>query len=156
MTPDLRRAHAHARLALALGLLAACDAPTRPLPSPDPRRFVDEAYPVLLRDCAFGGCHGDPRRPLFVPGPGRTRLDPTNTEPFDPPTAAELALAHDRVRGLLAQEIGGGGEDALPLLLEKTQAGAGHRGRDAHGRNVYEDPEASGYHALVAWLEGGE
>jgi hypothetical protein len=135
-------------LALALSLGApACDAPTRALPRPDPEAFAASVYPALLRDCAFAGCHGDPRRPLFIPGPGRTRLDPQSA-PLDPATAAELTLAYDRARGLVEREVG----EAGPLLVEKTLAGAAHGGRDRHGVNVYEDDAAPGLAALRAWL----
>lgn len=143
-----------AALGLAALTLAACDAPARSLADPDPIRFAAEVYPVLLRDCAFAGCHGDPRRPLFVPGPGRTRLDPERAL-LDPPTDDELALAFDRARALLGRAVEVDGA-ILPLLLEKTRAGAGHQGRDAHGDNVYEDPEADGYAVLRAWVEGLE
>ena len=133
-------------------VVLACDDP-RTLPEPDPSSFVDRAYPALLRDCAFAGCHGDPQRPLFVPGPGRTRLDPT-TELMDPPTTEELQLAYDRARGLTGLVRVGG--TTMPLLLHKTQAGAAHRGVDRHDRNVYEDPEHPGSLALRSWLGGGE
>ncbi|MCA9663884.1 MAG: hypothetical protein KC486_36500 [Myxococcales bacterium] len=135
-------------LALALSLSGpACDAPTRALPRPDPEVFAESVYPTLLRDCAFAGCHGDPRRPLFIPGPGRVRLDPEST-PLDPATAAEIGLAYDRARGLAEREVG----DAAPLLVEKTLAGSAHGGRDRHGVNVYEDDAAPGLAALEAWL----
>ncbi len=138
-----------------LGLLAApgCDDASRPLPRPDPVTFADEAYPALLRDCAFAGCHGDPRRPLFIPGPGRTRLNPAG-ELMAPPTADELQVAYDRSRALLTLVRVGDGRQSMPLLLQKTQGGAGHQGADLHGANIYEDPEAEGYQALRRWLYG--
>ena len=120
---------------------------------PDPIRFAAEIYPVLLRDCAFAACHGDPVRPLFVPGPGRVRLDPSRAL-LDPPTEDELLRAYDRARGLVELEVGrASDEEELPLLLHKTRAGAAHRGRDDHGRNIYEDPRADGFAALLDWIE---
>ena len=136
---------------LGLSLSLGCDDSSRPLPRPDPAGFRELVYPTLLRDCAFAGCHGDPRRPLFVPGPGRTRLDPT-TELMGPPTADELQVAYDRTRGLLGPVRTGNGEETMPFLLEKTRAGAGHQGLDRHGQNVYEDPDAPGASALRRWL----
>ncbi|MEZ4384163.1 MAG: hypothetical protein R3A79_22710 [Nannocystaceae bacterium] len=156
-TTPRRRLHPRARpwFALALSLGApACDAPTRALPRLDPELFAASVYPTLLRDCAFAGCHGDPRRPLFVPGPGRARLDPGSAA-LDPATPAEIALAYERARGLAEHEVG----DIGPLLVEKTVAGAAHGGRDRHGVNVYEDDAAPGLAALRAWLgdaAGGE
>lgn len=125
--------------------LAGCEDPEPQVPAPAFGEFHREVYPVLLRDCAFSGCHGDPRRPLFVPGPGRTRLDPT-TAVLDPATDAELARAYDRARGLLLLE-----GDEPPPLLHKPTAEAAHRGRDAHGNNVYEDPYAPGRITLERW-----
>ena len=134
---------------LALALVG-CDDPRLAVPAPDPALFQATVYPVLLRDCGFAGCHGDPRRPLFTPGPGRVRLDPA-TGPFDPPTAAELLLAYDRARALLLPE-----GDEPPPLLHKPGAGAAHRGRDAAGDNVYEDAAAPGLLALTAWAASAE
>ena len=131
-------------------VLSGCDDPERVVPAPERGRFEVEVYPLLLRDCAFAGCHGDPRRPLFTPGPGRTRLGAA-TEPLDPPTRAELDLAYDRTRALMLAE----GEEPPPLL-HKPGAGAAHRGRDVHGANVYEDPESPGLEILTRWAEGTE
>jgi len=126
-------------------LLAACEDPEPQVPAPAFGEFRREVYPVLLRDCAFSGCHGDARRPLFVPGPGRTRLDPS-TPPLDPGTDAELDRAYERARGLLLIE-----GDEPPPLLHKPTADAEHRGRDEHGDNVYEDPDARGLQILERW-----
>lgn len=136
--------------AAALLLVAACDDPVRVVPAPDRARFGAEVYPVLLRDCSFPACHGDPRRPLFVPGPGRTRLEAPES-PLDAPTRAEVDLAYDRARAWLLAE-----GDEPPPLLHKPGPRAAHEGRDEHGRNVYEDPDAPGLAALTAWAEGTE
>ena len=76
--------------ALLWAACVGCEDPRTSVPAPDPRVFRAAVYPVLLRDCGFAGCHGDPRRPLFTPGPGRVRLDPA-TDLYDAPTEAELA-----------------------------------------------------------------
>jgi hypothetical protein len=140
------------RRAAALPLLGAlgCDDAKVVVPAPDPAVFEATVYPVLLRDCSFAACHGDPRRPLYVPGPGRPRLEET-TDIFDRPTAAELELGYDRARALLLRE-----GDEPPPLLHKPGPGAAHRGRDAAGDNVYEDPAAPGLAALTAWASGAE
>ncbi|MCY0990713.1 hypothetical protein OV203_26450 [Nannocystis sp. ILAH1] len=137
-------------VAPALLLVAGCDDPVRVVPAPDRGRFGAEVYPVLLRDCSFPACHGDPRRPLFVPGPGRTRLGEPES-PLDAPTRAEVDLAYDRARAWLLAE-----GDEPPPLLHKPGPRAAHEGRDEHGRNVYEDPDAPGLAVLTAWAEGTE
>jgi len=136
---------------LLLGVLGpGCDDPRPGLPAPDLALFRETVYPVLLRDCGFAGCHGDPRRPLYTPGPGRVRLDPA-TDVFDRPTTAELELSYDRARALLLRE-----GDEPPPLLHKPGPGAAHRGRDGAGDNVYDDPAAPGLRALTAWASGVE
>lgn len=136
--------------ALLAALLPACDDPERVVPAPDRARFGAEVYPLLLRDCSFPACHGDPRRPLFVPGPGRTRLG-TPESPLDEPTRDEVDLAYDRARAWLLAE-----GDEPPPLLHKPGPRAAHEGRDEHGRNVYEDPDSPGLAILKSWAEGTE
>ncbi|MBZ5708389.1 hypothetical protein [Nannocystis pusilla] len=131
-------------------LFGGCDDPERVVPAPDRARFGAEVYPLLLRDCAFPACHGDPRRPLFVPGPGRTRLGAPES-PLDAPTRAEVDLAYDRSRAWLLAE-----GDEPPPLLHKPGPRAAHEGRDEHGRNVYEDPDAPGLAILRGWAEDQE
>ena len=58
-------------------------------------------YPLLLRDCAFSLCHGDPNRFFQLYGPGRTRLDPKLMS-SDPATQAEIQRSYDRARSMLA------------------------------------------------------
>jgi hypothetical protein len=151
LTSDTSDMHSSRAIVLSLAAaLVACDDVERVVPAPERGRFEVEVYPVLLRDCAFAGCHGDPRRPLFVPGPGRTRLDP-EMSPLDPPTRAELGRAYDRARSQLLAE----GDEPAPLL-HKPGSGAAHRGRDIHGDNVYEDPAAPGLEIMTRWVEGSD
>ena len=131
--------------ALLWAACVGCEDPRTSVPAPDPRVFRAAVYPVLLRDCGFAGCHGDPRRPLFTPGPGRVRLEP-ETDLYDAPTEAELRRAYDRARALLVRE----GDEPAPLL-HKPGPEAAHHGRDRAGRNVYEDPEDPGLATLRAW-----
>ncbi len=132
-------------------MVGGCDDPVAQVPAPDRQQFQAEVYPLLLRDCGFLACHGDPQRPLFVPGPGRTRLDP-DTEVFAVPTAAELERSYDRARALLVEQGGAG-----PVLIHKTTQGAAHLGADPSGRNVYEDdaPELEVLRAWAATTEAG-
>ncbi len=136
--------------AVALAACLGCDPGGQTIPAPDPEVFANEVYPVLLRDCSFPACHGDARRPLFVPGPGRTRLSPDSGY-LDPPTSEELNIAYTRARGMLGAQIEVDGVE-MPLLLEKTTSGAGHRGRDRHGNNIYEFREQPGWVVLRDWV----
>ncbi len=149
------------RSTTALGLLAltllssACDEPAdTTLPAPDRALFERQAYPVLLRDCGFGGCHGDPDRYFQVFGPGRTRLTPPG-EPelpghFDPPNEVERTRSYDRARAMLTA----GADPLQSPLLRKPLEDAGHRGRDVQGRNVYRSRSDPGYLALEGWARG--
>lgn len=137
-------------------LTVACADPIEParFAKRDFRQFQREVYPVLLRDCSFPACHGAPARFMRVWGPGRTRLpneDGTIPEPFDTPTLAEqqasfgLALSmieeRDLVHSLLLRK---------PLSVEA--GGAGHRGVDSYGRDVYRTTQDSGYVTLARWV----
>lgn len=141
------------RAAVALvAALAACDpgdgGPA--VPDADPVVFEREVYPILLADCGFVACHGDSSRFFAVYGPGRTRLDP-ETEPYDPPTPAELALSFTRARSALA---GPEGVRRAPLLakpLAVSAGGAGHEGDDPWGASIYLSKEDPRYTALFFW-----
>lgn len=144
-------------VAVALTSITGCDAPedTR-LPAPDRALFERQAYPALLRDCGFSGCHGDPSRAFQVYGPGRARLPGDGEDEvvghFDAPTERELSRSYERARAMLTTS-----DDPLAApLLRKPLEDAGHRGRDAQGRNVYRDRQADGYLALEGWVRGVE
>lgn len=127
---------------------SGCDDVVRTVPAPSRETFRETVYPVLLRDCAFSGCHGDPRRPLFVAGPGRVRLA-AEMDLYEPPTAEEVDRAYDRARALLLAE-----GDEPPPLVHKPGPTAAHAGRDAAGDNLYMDAEEPALLALRAWAEG--
>jgi hypothetical protein len=121
----------------------------------DPSVFVAEVYPVLLGDCGFPACHGDPARPLWIVGPGRTRLRP-ETPPFAPATAEELATTYTRTVSMLA------GPDApsQSWLLRKPLAvragGASHAGDDDFGRPIYASKDDPRWQALFFWVTAGD
>ncbi|MDH5673307.1 MAG: hypothetical protein OEZ06_14230 [Myxococcales bacterium] len=119
------------------------------LPSPDRERFESEIWPILLRDCGFGACHGSPERFFRVVGPGHIRLDP-ETRTGDPVTAAELNFSYDRTRSMLDAEDPEGA-----LLLRKPLSveagGAGHEGTDEYGRDIYPDASDPRYQMLADW-----
>ena len=121
--------------------------------APDYARFKTEVYPVLLRDCAFGECHGSAGRFFQVWGPGRTRLS-SETRVDDEATLAEIQASYARARSMLVNEA----PDKLPPLLAKPlegrAGGIGHRGLDAFGRNIYQSAQDPRYAALLAWAGG--
>jgi hypothetical protein len=117
---------------------------------PDFRTFIDEALPVLLRDCGFHTCHGSSERFFRVFGPGRVRLDP-NVREFDRLTAQEWEASY-----LAAVSMVDARNPDQSLLLRKPLAiaagGAAHRGSDKFGRNVYRSTSDSGFIALQRWV----
>lgn len=136
-----------------LPLLCACSNSTGwsgNVPAPSPAVFQSSVYPLLLRDCAFSGCHGAEHRFFQVFGPGRTRLDP-KTPSHDPATPAELQRSYDRASAMLA--TGDTVDDSLLLRkpLETSAGGQGHKGVDNFGRNVYQSKQDPRYAALVLW-----
>ncbi len=102
---------------------------------------------MLLRDCGFPACHGNPSRFFRVFGPGRTRYEP-DTALFAPATAEELELTYYRARSMLTHE----GSIEQATLLRKPLY-AGHKGVDAWGVNVYQSRRDPGYATLAAWAE---
>jgi hypothetical protein len=150
-----RRLHALS-CCLALACLSACGVDPAPLrvASPDLNRFANEAYPVLLRDCGFPACHGASARFFRVYGPGRSRFMPAmNADPGDPATIDEINQSYDRTRSMIDAR-----NPVRSLLLRKPLAsaagGAGHKGEDLLGRNVYATTNEPGYQALRAWVLG--
>lgn len=135
-------------LLVGCGLLASCaDASTRvTLPTPDAEMFQLEVYPVLLRDCGFPACHGKPARFFRVFGPGRTRLQPEQTQLFAPATGEEIEEAYYRASSMLTHE---GDIEQAPLLRKPLEAG--HAGSDEWGNNVYRSARDPGYATLSAW-----
>jgi hypothetical protein len=139
-----------------IGSTSACGVDPKPLPlaNPDMARFAEEAYPVLLRDCGFPACHGDPDRFFRVFGPGRTRFMPAvNSDPGDPATGDEITQSYDRARSMIDAK-----SPTRSLLLRKPLAraagGAGHKGVDLLGRNVYASTTDPDYQALRNWVLG--
>ncbi len=140
----------------AFALCSACGVEAKPLrlASPDLTRFANEAYPVLLRDCGFPACHGATDRFFRVFGPGRSRFMPAmNADPGDPPTSDEINQSYERARSMIDAK-----DPARSLILRKSLAsvagGAGHKGVDLLGRNVYASTAEPNYQVLRAWVLG--
>jgi hypothetical protein len=135
-----------------LATLCGCGGETLTAEPPDVDRVVFEAevYPVLLRDCAFSGCHGNPSRFFRIYGPGRTRLDP-GSAPYAPATGPEIDATFDRARSMLS----GASDPRQALLvrkpLEASAGGAAHMGSDSLGRNVYGSTDDPSWRILARW-----
>jgi hypothetical protein len=143
-------------VAASFALTSACGVEPKPLllANPDLNRFANEAYPVLLRDCGFPACHGATDRFFRVFGPGRSRFMPAvNADPGDPATSEEINQSYDRARSMIDAK-----NPARSLLLRKSLAsaagGAGHKGVDLLGRNVYASPAEPNFQILRAWVFG--
>ncbi|MFI5306527.1 MAG: hypothetical protein ACHQ53_04190 [Polyangiales bacterium] len=142
-------------LALALGCaVAGCsqnDAGWQK-PSRGFQQFQTQVLPVMLRDCAFSTCHGSPQRFLQVWGPGRVRLDPMTRE-FDNLTADEATRGYQLALSMIDPD-----DPSRSLLLRKPLAveagGAGHRGEDKFGRNLYRSVNDQGYLVIARWVLG--
>jgi hypothetical protein len=125
--------------------------PESSIPIPDGRQFVDEVYPVLLRDCAFSSCHGSRDRFLQIVGPGRPRLDPNTTDVDDPMLYEEVVFSYERTRSMLTTGETATRSMLLMKPLEFSAGGQGHRGSDDYGRNVYKSKHDPGIQALLRW-----
>lgn len=149
------RPHRSALLLIGLACAIGCGGAEETSPAtPDLSRFEAEAYPVLLRDCAFPACHASRERFFQVFGPGHVRLDENTDVLTDPATAEEISYSYDRARSMqfgLAQA-----KDSLLLRkpLEPSAGGSGHQGKDNLGRNVYLSTSDRGYQALLRWVTG--
>jgi hypothetical protein len=132
--------------------LAACDPPEGDLalPEVDPVTFENKVYPILLADCGFPACHGDPERFFAVYGPGRRRLSPQSL-PYDPATPEELALSFTRARSMLVAEDGPARAPLLRKPLAVPAGGAGHAGDDAWGAPIFAGKRDPRYEALYFW-----
>jgi hypothetical protein len=144
------RAFIRSGFALCLLLVGACADSTTELhvPTPDVLTFAANVYPVLLRDCGFPECHGNPERFFHIYGPGRTRTKPKEELLFSaPPLGEELTATYRRAQSMLAYE---GTDVGSALLLNKPLHGA-HEGHDEWGNNVYQSANDPGYQTLLAW-----
>lgn len=130
------------------------------------RQFEGEVWPVLLRDCGFPTCHGDPDRFFQVWGPGRLRVQAKDIQgnllvdaegkpvlwgPFDTPDIEEKTRTMNSALAMIDDR-----DPKSSLLLRKPLAveagGAGHRGVDPYGRDVYRTTQDSGYVSLARWV----
>lgn len=146
-TPLVPRALAGALVAAAACTLPGADSA---IPNADPVAFRDQVYPVILADCGFNTCHGDPIRAFAVFGPGRGRLRP-DTDLDAPVTAEELAVSFTRARSML---VARDGIQRAPLLrkpLSVDDGGVFHGGTDPWGQAIYAKKTDPRFQVLVVW-----
>ena len=115
-------------------------------------KFRDEAYPVLLRDCSFNACHGQPERFLLVYGPNRARINPL-THHDEPAEPLEVQVTFERALSMLVTSGPVTGSLLLTKPLEERAGGVGHGGVDDFNRNVYQSVDDPGYVTLLKWAQ---
>lgn len=149
--------HVVRRLAILLSTWGACtvEPATLDIPEADQAAFFNSAYPILLADCGFPACHGDPTRPFAVWGPGRLRLE-SEQDAYDPPTAEEVALSYTRARSVLYSPDGPRQAPLLRKPLAVSVGGTGHKGDDPWGQAIYQTKRDPHYTTLFYWAIGAE
>lgn len=151
-------------LAFTAPLIACVEGETLTLPEPSYEAFQRDVYPVLLQDCAFATCHGNPDRFFHVFGPGRQRIDEVIVNDqgeeevvvtqfyYSNATEQELEESYHRTRAMLntdsTQDV------SQSPLLRKPLEGVGHAGIDRWGRNVYANKNDPNYIRLLKWAKG--
>jgi hypothetical protein len=143
-------------LVASLGMLASCSLKggSGKVSKREFQEFQRDVYPVLLRDCAFSTCHGDPKRFFRVFGPGRRRMASASgvvPEAFDLPTADEIATTYQLALSMI-DDADLGHSRLLQKPLAIAAGGSGHNGVDKYGRDVYRTAQDSGYLVLARWV----
>lgn len=147
--------------AAALAVAASIPACTAVENAPDPGQIeaLDEPYfrcaiePILLRDCAYTGCHGQASAPLRLYSIGKLRLGPSDTlsERTAPLTDAER---HLNFLGAQAFNFGGVAADDNLLVRKPMPSAAG--GFEHLGGSVWAGPDDMRVRTIRNWLEGGK
>ena len=109
------------------------------------------AYNVLLRDCGFVECHGKAGRFLEIVGPGRTRTDTTAGIFEASPSEAMMTCRSARA---LIDAANPEKSDLLRKPLSPKVGGAGHKGVDAYGRDVFATTDDPDYQVLRSFVLG--
>jgi hypothetical protein len=158
----LVRALAAAAAVAALAALAAfAPACTSVENAPDPGQIatLDEPYfrcavePILLRDCAYNGCHGQASAPLRLYSIGKLRLGASATlaERTAPLTAEERHLNF-----LGAQAFDFGDVDSADNLLVRKPLPSSAGGFEHLGGAVWTGAEDPRVRTIRNWLDGGK
>jgi hypothetical protein len=154
----LGRALAASGLLALAAALSACAAVEN---QPDPGQItgLDEPFfrcaiePILLRDCAYTGCHGQASAPLRLYSIGKLRLGPSDTlsDRTAPLTEDER---HLNFLGAQAFNFGDVGADDNLLVRKPMPSSAG--GFEHLGGSVWTGPDDARVRTIRNWLEGGK
>lgn len=122
---------------------------------------LDEAFfhcrvePVLIANCGFYGCHGDPGRAFRVYGPNRLRLGVDESQRALALTDGEQESNYEAA---LAFAQPAAGYDAALLVVKPlaTSVGGAFHGGDrlAEYGDVFEDPDDPELQMVRRWIEG--
>jgi hypothetical protein len=113
----------------------------------------NDAYPTLMRDCAFFACHGSTDRLFQIWGPKRHRLFDGELDDVGEREriGKEIQKTYDMAIGFV--DINDPGNSLLLRKgLDAQAGGTGHLGLDKYGRNVYRSASSPGYVALSKWV----
>lgn len=154
--PSFRRLAA-LLLTLAAAAATGCSAVENE-PAPGQIRALDEPFfrcavePILLRECAYNGCHGQANAPLRLYSLGKLRLGPSATlaDRTAPLTDEERHLNY-----LGAQAFGFGGVAPADNLLVRKPMPSSEGGYAHEGGAIWSDGDDVRVRTIRNWLEGG-
>lgn len=126
-------------------------------PAADPSKSLDEAVfdcnvqPILVRQCSYQACHGQPGTALRVYSPGKLRgFVPQNLDDL------QSALGSDEIHANFLSATGFAATASDPaqnyLLLKPLPSSAG--GYEHAGGAIYTGTSDPQYVAIHAWLAG--
>jgi hypothetical protein len=144
-------------VALAVAALGGCTA-VENAPAPELVQTLDEPFfhcavePILLRECAYNGCHGQASAPLRLYSLGKLRLGPSATlaDRTVPLTDAERHLNY---LGAQAFDFGGVAPEDNLLLRKPMPSSAG--GYEHEGGAIWSGSDDARVRTIRNWLEGG-
>ena len=144
-------------LTLSVAFAAGCTAVENE-PAPGQIRALDEPLfrcavePILLRDCAYNGCHGQANAPLRLYSLGKLRLGPSATLAD---RTAPLTDAERHLNFLGAQAFGFGGVAPEDNLLVRKPMPSSAGGYEHLGGAIWSDASDARVRTIRNWLEGG-
>src|SRR3954465_14065732 len=137
-----------------LAVAACADVANAPVTAPvlDETVFRCKAEPVLVTQCSYNACHGQPESALRVYALGKLRAVP----PVDSATlAAPLTDAEHHANYLSAVGFATYGVAPVDNWLLRKPLPPGSGGYEHAGGAIYAGTGDPGYVALFQWLNGG-
>lgn len=139
---------------LALAFAACADVANAPITEAalDETVFRCKAEPVLVAQCSYNACHGQPESALRVYALGKLRADP----PADSIALAEpLTPAEEHANFLSAVGFATNGVAPVDNWLLRKPLPPGAGGYEHAGGAIYVGTGDPNYVALFQWLDGG-